>query len=464
MTRLGCGLGLVVLMMGGAVAVAQSVTNLAALKGLAPVSALSNSADGKAALASNFTVTGGIQTGAIRQPTLLPFAEQQQQALRDAFITDRNLAQLADGLGTTLGAAYQARAHYIDRENATKISDAVAEVIAYANSTSGSDSNAGKYFFANGTTNGKKPVSDEALAIFKDIRGAPDPFGIAYGRPGGTPGADLYGDSRPFQTEPTVTLIVGPDYFNVPASNDVYNRGPIMNLIDSPSFPSGHTTYGYMGSLLLAVLVPDRYQEMVVRAAEYGNDRIIMGAHYAMDVLGGRTVATYDLAHLLANDPAYMNRPLRNVAMITATSEPQVLATISDFRAAVANARPDLTKALETACGDTIAACARQDTGRFNAPAMNEAFYATTQTYGLGVVHPETADKVEDVGTLAPEAGYLLTVAFPKLSLEEANRILTETEGQGGGFLDDGSAFGVYSRLNLYAAAGRAGALSRAKP
>ena len=95
---------------------------------------------------------------------------------------------------------------------------------------------------------------------------------------------------------------------------------------------------------------------------------------------------------------------------------------------------------------------------------MNEAFYAATQTYGLGIVHPEMADKAEDVGTLAPEAGYLLTVAFPKLSLEEANRILTETEGPGGGFLDDGSAFGVYSRLNLYAAAGRAVALSRAKP
>ena len=57
-----------------------------------------------------------------------------------------------------------------------------------------------------------------------------------------------------------------------------------------------------------------------------------------------------------------------------------------------------------------------------------------------------------------------MTAAFPKLSLEEANRILTETEGPGGGFLDDGSAFGVYSRLNLYAAAGRAAALSQAKP
>jgi hypothetical protein len=43
-------------------------------------------------------------------------------------------------------------------------------------------------------------------------------------------------------------------------------------------------------------------------------------------------------------------------------------------------------------------------------------------------------------------------------ALEQANRILTETEGPGGGFLDDGSAFGLYSRLNLYEAAGRAAA------
>ena len=458
------GVGFLALMMMCAGADAQSAANMTALKGLAPVSTLSNSAAGRAALAANFSVTGGIQTGAIRQPTLLPFAEQQQQALRDAFITDGNLAELADGLGSTLGAAYQARAHYLDRENFTSTSEAVRSVIAYANSTSGSDSNAGKYFFANGTTNGKKPVSDEAKAIFTQAGGAPDPFGRAYDRPAGTPGADAFGNSRPFQTEPRTLAIVGPDYFNVPSSADVYNRGPIMDLIDSPSFPSGHTTYGTMGSLLLAVLVPERYQEMVVRAAEYGNDRIILGAHYAMDVLAGRTLAAYDLAHLLANDPAYMNRPLKNVAMTTATSEPQVQPTIGDFKAAVAAARADLQNALEAACGEPVAVCAREDIGRFNSPAMNEAFTMTTQTYGLPAVHPETAGRIEDVGAIAPEAGNLLTAAFPKLSLEEANRILTETEGPGGGFLDDGSAFGVYSRLNLYAAAGRAAALSRARP
>lgn len=427
---------------------AQSENNLAVLKGLSPVTALAGSPAGLAALGANYTVTSGIQTGAVRQATLLPFAEQQQQSLRDAFITNGNLAELADGLGTTLGAAYVARAHYLDRKKFTSLSPAVETVIAYANATTRSDSDAGKYFFANGTTDGKKPVSPAAAAIFKDIAGSPDPFGKAYGLPGGSQGADAFGNSRPFQTIPNQLPIVGFDYFNTPSDNTVYNRGPIMNLINSPSFPSGHTTYGYMGSLVLAMLVPERYQQMITRGAEYGNDRIILGAHYAMDILGGRTLATYDLAHLLANDPAYVGQTLKGAP------------AVQDFQAAIKAARADVTKALEAACGNTIATCALADTGRFNDPAADAAFYDSTQTYNLPVVFPKTALGKEDVGKLAPEAGYLLMVAFPSLSLQQADQILTETEGPGGGFLDNGSAFGVYSRLNLYAAAGRAAALA----
>jgi hypothetical protein len=423
---------------------AQTANNLAVLRGLAPLTVLPNSPEGKAALAANFTVTGGIQTGALRQPTLLSFADQQQQALKDAFITDGNLAELADGLGTTLGSAYLARAHYTDRQHFTSVSESVVDLITYTNATTRSDSDSGKFFFANATTNGKTPVSDEAAGILKTIGGTPDVFGRDYGRPAGSAGADAYGDSRPFQTEPSVVPIIGPDYFNVPSDNVVYNRGPIMNLIDSPSFPSGHTTYGYMGSLVLAILVPERYQQMITRASEYGNDRILMGAHYAMDVLGGRTLATYDLAHLLANDPAYMGRSLKGAPVIT------------DYQAALKTARADLTAALQAGCGNTAQVCSREDTGRFNNPALNEASYGVTQTYGLPVVYPQNAEIVEDIGKLAPEAGYLLTIAFPFLTLEQADRILTETEGPGGGFLDNGSSFGVYSRLNLYAAAGKA--------
>jgi hypothetical protein len=428
---------------------AQSATDLAALKGLAPVTALSKTDAGKAALGANYVVTRGIQTGAITQPTLLPFPEQQQQALSDIFITGGNLAQLADGLGTTLGSAYVARAHNIDRRKFTSISQPVAELIAYANGVSGANSNSAKYFFGNATTDGTTPVSAEASAILTANGGSPDPFGRAYGLPAGASGANKYGDSRPFQTEPSLTRIIGPDYLNSPADNYVYNRGPMMDLTDSPSFPSGHTTYGYTGALLLAILVPERYQQMITRGAEYGNDRILVGAHYAMDVLGGRTLALYDMAHLLANDPAYLGQTTRKGGAAGSAAS-------KDFREAVKAARGDMVKTLEAACGRPVADCANEDTGRFSNPAADEAFYAATQTYNLPVVFPKSAATLEDVGKIAPEAGYLLTVAFPALTLEQADRILTETEGPGGGFLDDGSSFGVYSRLNLYAAAGRA--------
>lgn len=430
---------------------AQSTTDMAVLKGLAPVTVLSNTDAGNAALGANFTVTGGIQTGTLRQPLLLPFAAQQQQALQDAFITGGNLADLADGLGTTLGAAYLARAHYTDRRQFTNLSQAVANVIAYANATTRAHSNAGKYFFANKTTDGKTPVSAEAMAIYTNDHGTPDTFGRAYGFPAGSAGADAYGNSRPFQTEPELTRIAGPDYLNNPADNLVYNRGPMMNLIDSPSYPSGHTTYGYTGSVLLAILVPERYPQMIARGAEYGNDRILMGAHYAMDVMGGRALALYDMAHLLANDPNYVGQPLVGAP------------AIKDFQVAVKIARDEITKTLESACGKAVATCAREDTGRFNDPARDQTFYEATQTYGLPVVFAQNASGLEDVGKLAPEAGYLLTIAFPAITLEQADKILTETEGPSGGFLDDGSAFGVYSRLDLYAASIRAAQFEAAK-
>ncbi|HMN09503.1 MAG TPA: phosphatase PAP2 family protein [Gemmatimonadaceae bacterium] len=419
---------------------AQTAADMAVLKGLAPVATLAKTNAGRAALGANYTVTGGIQTGEWKQPTLLPFAEQQQQALKDVFITDKNLAQLADGLGTTLGAAYLARAHYVDRDHFTSVSPAVAGVIAYAIAAARANSNAGKYFFANLTTDGKAPVSPDAKAILDTTGGSPDMFGHAYGFPAGSTGAGAFGNARPFQTEPTFVRIVGRDYFGTPADNTVYNRGPMMNLINSPSFPSGHTTYGYMGSLLLALVVPERYQEMIARGAEYGNDRIVVGAHYAMDVLGGRTLALYAMAHVLANDPSYLAQTYRGAP------------SMKDFRSAVITARADVRKVLEVACGKAVAECAREDIGRLSDPAANEAFYASTQTYGLPVVYPERAHAMVDVGAVAPEAGYLLTVAFPSLTLEQANGILTKTLGPGGGFLDDGSAFGVYSRLNLYAA------------
>src|SRR4051812_27737418 len=124
-----------------------------------------------AALAANFTVTGSIQTGMLRQSTLLPFAEQQQLSLKDAFITDGNLAQLADGLGTTLGSAYVARARAQPSDPSPHISNSVPNLSPNTNPTTRRYSNSTKYFFANATKGGKAPVPEEAAAIRKAIIG-----------------------------------------------------------------------------------------------------------------------------------------------------------------------------------------------------------------------------------------------------------------------------------------------------
>ena len=106
----------------------------------------------------------------------------------------------------------------------------IADLIHYATSISGPQSNAGKSLFANGTTDGKIPVSPEALEIATSIGGSEDVFGKAYGLPAGAANANPFGDSRPFQTEKKFVQYVGKDYFNRPAGNIVFNYGPAMDL------------------------------------------------------------------------------------------------------------------------------------------------------------------------------------------------------------------------------------------
>ena len=425
---------------------AQTASNLAALRGLAPVAALRNSIPGRAALAANLRITGGIQTGTIKQPLLAAFSDQQRRALRDAFITGWDLAELADGLGSVLGPAYRNQADYRSATVYTSVSPAIANLIAYTVETTQRDSDAAKFFFADATIDKAGAAAPLAAKILAAEDGVTDIFGKAYGHPAGSVGADPYGDSRPFQTEPTLKRFSGRDYFGRATTNVRWLRGPAQDLVASPSYPSGHTTYGYAGSVLLALLVPSRYAQQMARAAEYGNDRIILGAHYAMDVIGGRTLALYDLAHLLSNDPAYIAQTRSHAT------------TIQDYRSAVANARHDLLRALRKQCGRPVPDCAAGDRGRFRHQAANQTMVEATLTYGLPTVHANTASGTEDVSKLAPEAGNLLTAAFPSLTLAQADGILTSTEGPGGGFLDDGSGFGVYSRMNLAAAGARAAA------
>jgi acid phosphatase (class A) len=60
----------------------------------------------------------------------------------------------------------------------------------------------------------------------------------------------------------------------------------------SGSYPSGHSTRGYVTAIILANMVPERATELYARGREYGINRVVAGVHYPTDIEGGRIGAT----------------------------------------------------------------------------------------------------------------------------------------------------------------------------
>jgi acid phosphatase (class A) len=61
------------------------------------------------------------------------------------------------------------------------------------------------------------------------------------------------------------------------------------SLAKSAAYPSGHATVSWAWGLILAELAPDRSTEILMRAREIGESRIVCGVHYLSDVEEGRT-------------------------------------------------------------------------------------------------------------------------------------------------------------------------------
>lgn len=67
------------------------------------------------------------------------------------------------------------------------------------------------------------------------------------------------------------------------------------------SYPSGHTTMGYALALVLCEIMPEYQNELLRRAYEYGQSRVICGYHFQSDVDAGRIVGAAAVARLHAN-------------------------------------------------------------------------------------------------------------------------------------------------------------------
>lgn len=193
---------------------------------------------------------------------------------------------------------------------------------------------------------------------------------------------------------------------------------PYRDVYGTASYPSGHTAQAYWMGLLLADMLPELAPQLLARASEVGNGRIVLGVHYPLDVMGGRIHGQAAAADRL-NDPAFAELVDR----------------------AGAELRAELERSAGTSLADAIAA----DTPYL---PVGEAgrIYHDRLTYGF--------DRADDsvVNDIPAEAAVLLRGVAPDLTDEQRLGVLRETALPAGYPLDRSGPDGGWLRIDLVAA------------
>ena len=110
--------------------------------------------------------------------------------------------------------------------------------------------------------------------------------------------------SRHLESNEPVVVNVGKDAF---ARKRPFIADTTLHNIcagDSFSYPSGHTTNGYLQGLVLAAMVPEYRDAILARAADYANNRLVCGVHYPSDLAASKLLA-YAMIGLILDNPAF---------------------------------------------------------------------------------------------------------------------------------------------------------------
>ncbi len=70
------------------------------------------------------------------------------------------------------------------------------------------------------------------------------------------------------------------------------------------SYPSGHSITGYLEALTLIEILPQKRAQLLERANEFAQNRLVCGVHHRSDIVAGRAIA-YKIFDQLKAVPAY---------------------------------------------------------------------------------------------------------------------------------------------------------------
>ena len=143
----------------------------------------------------------------------------------------------------------------------------------------------------------KRDAENETPTIFNDaagfdLSGSPQTFKlltlVGDEEEDDTKGAKAYFHrDRPYAAEPAIKTCT-----------------PVKPGKAANSYPSGHATRAFSMGVVLASLVPARSQEILARASQYAERRLICGVHYRSDIVAGQQFGTV-LALKLMQKPEF---------------------------------------------------------------------------------------------------------------------------------------------------------------
>jgi acid phosphatase (class A) len=76
------------------------------------------------------------------------------------------------------------------------------------------------------------------------------------------------------------------------ANKEVQTPADIAAASQSPTYPSGHSTFGAEVAILLGMMVPEKRTELYARGWQYGEQRVASGVAYPSDWEGGHIGAS----------------------------------------------------------------------------------------------------------------------------------------------------------------------------
>jgi acid phosphatase (class A) len=107
------------------------------------------------------------------------------------------------------------------------------------------------------------------------------------------------------------TAAAAKDHFHRPRPYQRMHLSRVCNKNDAPepeehpmhgaSYPSGHSTHGWMVAMILSRVAPDRAEALMKRAEEYEESRLVCGMHFPTDVEAGQVVAAAVVSRLDAS-------------------------------------------------------------------------------------------------------------------------------------------------------------------